>query len=201
VSQSPAVLPALTAARQAFGVVTALGVGLLGLLAWRLFGPCPAALGGLLLALDPFFLAHSRLVHIDASLALWMSLALVAGLYRWLGGGWWSLGLCGVATGLALLSKSPALMLLALIPIALQPRRGAWIDRARLRTGLRDTAIWAVVTLLTVVVVWPAVWATPNETITRFLAFVRDNANPDHAALTDDAGAGLLFYPLVLLFR
>ena len=59
VSQSPSFLPALASARRAFGVVTALGVGLLGLLAWRLFGPWPALLGGLLLALDPFFLAHS----------------------------------------------------------------------------------------------------------------------------------------------
>ena len=201
VSQSPAFLPALASARRAFGVVTALGVGLLGLLAWRLFGPWPALLGGLLLALDPFFLAHSRLAHIDASLALWMSIALMAGLYRWRGGGWWSLGLCGVATGLALLSKSPALLLLGLMPIALQPRRGRGLDPKALRAGLRDTAIWAAVSVLTVIVVWPAVWAAPGETLDRFLGFVRDNANPDHAAVTDDEGAGLLFYPLVLLFR
>ena len=55
--------------------------------------------------------------------------------------------------------------------------------------------------MLTVVVAWPAVWAAPGETVARFFAFVRDNANPDHAAAADDVGAGLLFYPLVLLFR
>ena len=43
VSQSPAFLPALASARRAFGVVTALGVGLLGLLAWRLFGAVAGA--------------------------------------------------------------------------------------------------------------------------------------------------------------
>src|SRR5688500_11005912 len=176
VSQSPAFLPALASARRAFGIVTALGIGLLGVLAWRLFGPWPSVLGGLLVAFDPFFLAHSRLVHIDASLTLWMSLALLAALYRW-HGGWWSLGLCGVSTGLALLSKSPAVLLLGLMPILLLPRRGVLVDRTRLRGAVSDLGIWALLTALTVVVVWPAVWATPGETFTRFFGFLRDNAN------------------------
>jgi hypothetical protein len=201
VSQSPAFLPALASARRAFGLVTALGIGLLGLLAWRLFGPWPAVLGGLLVALDPFFLAHARLVHIDASLTLWMSLAVLAALCRWQGGGRWSLALCGVSTGLALLSKSPAVMLLGLVPVALLPWRRTRLDARRLRAGLRDVGVWALVTALTVVVLWPAVWAAPGETVARFVGFVRENANPDHAAATDDEGAGLLFYPLVLLLR
>ncbi len=202
VSQNASFLPALAAARRAFGLVTALGVGLLGLMAWRLFGAWPALLGGSLLALDPFFLAHSRLVHIDASLTLWMTLALMAGLYRWQGGGTWSLLLCGVATGLALLSKSPAIMLLGLMPLLLLPQRGRPVDRARMVAAYRDFGVWALVTAVTVVVVWPAVWSAPGDTVTRFLGFVRDNANAEHAAAAaDDEGAGLAFYPLVLLLR
>ena len=83
--------------------------------------------------------------------AVW-SLALVAALYRRQGGGRWSLALCGVSTGLALLSKSPALILLGLIPLALQPRRGRRINLAEMRAGLRDTAVWALLTLLTVII-------------------------------------------------
>lgn len=201
VSQSPSFMPALATARQAFGVVTALGIGVLALLAWKLFGPGPAALGGLLLALDPFFLAHSRLVHIDASLTLWMSLALVAGLARVQGGSWWTLVVCGVSTGLALLSKSPALILLGLMPLALLWRPGVPADRTQVRAAFRDLAIWAALTVLTFVVVWPAVWSSPVETANRFLGFVRDNANPDNAAAADDLGVGALFYPLVFLLR
>ncbi|MFN8633378.1 MAG: glycosyltransferase family 39 protein [Chloroflexota bacterium] len=201
VTQSPAFMPALASARRAFGVVTALGIGTIGLLAWRLFGAGPAILGGLLLALDPFFLAHSRLVHIDASLTLWMSLAVVSALYRWQGEGRWSLALCGVSTGLALLSKSPALMLVGLVPVLLLPHRAMRLDRERLRPAVRDLVVWAAVTGLTFVLLWPAVWSAPGETASRFLAFVRDNANPDHAAAADDQGAGIWFYPLVLLFR
>ncbi|MCC7370862.1 MAG: glycosyltransferase family 39 protein [Chloroflexi bacterium] len=201
VSQSPAFLPGLAAARRAFGVVTALGIGLLTLLAWRLFGPGPAVLGGLLLALDPFFLAHSRLVHIDASLTLWLSLAVAAGLARWQGGGQWTLVLCGVAGGLALLSKSPALILVGLMPLILLPYRGVRLDRTRLPGALRDLAVWGLIAALTFVVVWPAVWSDPTGTASRFLAFVRDNSNPDNAAAADDRGVGVWFYPLVFLFR
>jgi hypothetical protein len=201
VTQSPSFMPALASARRAFGVVTALGIGVLGLLAWRLFGPWPAILGGALLALDPFFLAHSRLVHIDASLTLWISLAVVSGLYRSQGGGRWSLVLCGVSTGLALLSKSPALILVGLVPLLLLPHRRRTDERPRWRPAVRDLAVWGIVAAATVFVVWPALWTAPVDTLSRFLAFVRDNANPDHAAAADDEGAGLLFYPLVLLFR
>jgi hypothetical protein len=208
VTQSPSFMPALSAARRAFGVVTAVGIGLLGLLAWRLFGPWPALLGGALLALDPFFLAHSRLVHIDASLTLWISLAIVAGIYRSQGGGRWSLILCAVSTGLGLLSKSPALILVVLVPLSLVPYRQVVDAAARRRPdlrelwpALREIVIWGIVAGATVFVVWPALWTAPLDTVSRFLAFIRDNANPDHAAAADDEGAGLLFYPLVLVYR
>src|SRR4051812_14448788 len=201
VTQSPSFMPALAAARRAFGVVTALGIGVMGLLAWRLFGPWPALLGGALLALDPFFLAHSRLVHIDASLTLWISLAVLAAIYRWQGGGRWSLILCGISSGLALLSKSPALILVGLMPLLLLPHRHVNADRSRLRPAMRDLVLCGAIAAVTVFVVWPALWTAPVDTVSRFLAFVRDNANPDHAAAADDQGAGLWFYPLVLLFR
>ena len=59
----------------------------------------------------------------------------MAALYRWQGGGRWSLMLCGVSTGLALLSKSPALILLGLVPLLLLPHRRVLADRARDAVG------------------------------------------------------------------
>src|SRR5581483_5334772 len=171
----------------------------IGLLAWRLFGLWPAVLGGALLALDPFFLAHSRLVHIDASLTLWTTLALLAALRRWSGGGWWSLVLAGLATGLALLSKAPALILLPMVPLA-----GLVIVGPRIvleRRAWRDLVVWAAVAGLVYLALWPAMWVAPIETVGRVLGFMRDNANPGHAAAADEDGSGTLFYPLVFLFR
>lgn len=125
VSEHPAFIPALAAARRGFGVATMLGIGLAALLAWRLFGFGAALLGGVLLALDPFFLGHSRLAHIDASLAIWMTVAVLAGLVRGGGGGIPFVMLSGAATALALLSKSPAVSLVLFVPLALlMPRLG-----------------------------------------------------------------------------
>ena len=198
VGEHPAFMPALGAARQASGLVAAAGIGLAALLAWRLFGAGPAVLGGGLLALDPFLLAHSRLVHVDAPLAIWTTLALLGGLARGLGGPWPTIALAGVATGLALLSKAPALILLGFVPLTLiLVRRPMTVRAVR---GWRDLALWAGIAGATYVALWPALWAAPIETFGQILAFVRDNANPDHAAAAGD-GLGPWYYGLVLLLR
>lgn len=200
VSQKPAFMDGLPQARRAFGIVTAVGVGLAVLLAWRLFGPGPAVLGGSLLALDPFFIAHARLVHIDASLAVWMSLALLAAVAHWSGsGGKGTFALAGVATGLALLSKSPALLLLAFVPLSAVLLRGA--GAVRDRRVWRDLALWVGLTGLTYAALWPAMWVAPLETLGGVLEFVRDNANPSQAAAADEEGTGALFYGWVFLLR
>ena len=216
VSEHPAFMSALAAARRGFGLATTLGIVLAVLLAWRLFGFGPALVGGLLLSLDPFFLAHSRLAHIDASLAIWMTVAVLAGLARGSGGGLAFLGLSGAATALALLSKSPALSLAAFVPLALtvprighlglgRPARGRPADRlgadARVGAAVTDVVVWALVAAAVYVAVWPAMWVAPLDTLSRVFGFIGDNANAEHAAAADSDGAGVLFYPLVLLLR
>ncbi|MCC6177164.1 MAG: glycosyltransferase family 39 protein [Chloroflexi bacterium] len=198
VSQRPGFLSALTSARRAFGMVTALGVGVAVWLLWRLFGAGPAIFGGLLLALDPFFLAHARLVHIDASLTLWLTLAVLAALDRWRGGGAGVVVLAGVTAGLALLSKAPALILLGVVPLSLVLVRGP--SALRRPAAWRDLLAWGVLAAATYLLLWPAMWTAPLDTLGRVFGFVRDNANPEHAAVAD-ARAGSLFYLLVLLVR
>jgi hypothetical protein len=194
----PSFLPYLAGARLGFSVATALAIGLIAVVAWRLLGPGPAVLGGCLLALDPFVLAHSRLVHIDASLALWTTLAAVAGLLRWSGGGPATLALCGVATALALLSKAPAAFLFGFLPASAIWVRG-WAALTD-RSVWHDLAIWATASIAIYVALWPAMWVAPFETLGLTVGFVRDNANPSHAAAAGD-GVGVLFYPLVFLVR
>ncbi len=118
-------LAAYTAGR----IVTALVTGLLLLAMYRLsrslLGRWPALWGVGLLALDPLVLAYSRLIHNEASLALFMTLAGLSCLL-WLaetlpwpvrnkgiarGRAWRWLILTGLFTGLALLTKSTAVLL------------------------------------------------------------------------------------------
>jgi len=199
VSQSGAFLPSLAAARKALGIATALGIGVSALLAWRLFGPAAAILGGCLLALDPFLLAHSRLVHIDASLSIWMIVAALAAISHWSVGGRGTLALGSVSTALALLCKAPAALLGGFVPLAAVGLGGlgAW----RGGRAWRDLLLWATVAMATYVALWPAMWVAPAETLGQVVGFARENANPAHAAGAAEGGPGLLFYPLVFVLR
>ena len=104
-------LGAYVAGRIAVAAMTGLLLLVLYGLAHLLLGRWPAFIGVSLLALDPYTLAYSRLLHIAAPLALFMTLAGLACLLwlrdahrRWL-------LLTGLFTGLALLTKSTALLL------------------------------------------------------------------------------------------
>src|SRR6476661_5073657 len=79
VTKVPGFFEALVQARRAFALAAAGLVALLGLLAWRAVGLGPALAGGVLLSLDPFFLAHSQLVHTDALLSGLVAAAALCG--------------------------------------------------------------------------------------------------------------------------
>jgi hypothetical protein len=203
VSEHPDFIPALATARQAVGIVTGIAALLTAALTWRLFGAAAAIIAAGLLAFEPFLLAHSRLLHIDAELASFIALALLAAIAGWTGrlGGWIMMA-SGVATGLALLAKAPASLLLGFVPLlgllmsgprALSQRR-VWL------LGL----LWAAATAVTYIAVWPAMWTAPGATFGQVLAFMRENANPAHALGPigqERASVGPLFYIYTLLLR
>lgn len=193
--RQPAFLSSLVAGRRAVAVASALAIAVTGLLAWRLLGPGAALIGGALLALDPFYLAHSQLLHIDALLASCMTVGLLAGLVRWLdGGGRLTLLLSGVATGLALLAKAPALLLLGFLPLV--AALAAW-HRGRLlqRALWADLLAWCGIVALTYLLAWPALWVAPLQTLRGVAEFIIGNANPRHAAIAEGgAASGPFFY-------
>ena len=65
-------------------LLTSLGIMGCYLLSRRLLEPKVALLAALLLAFDPFFIAHSRILNGDASAAILMFLTLLAFLIYWL---------------------------------------------------------------------------------------------------------------------
>src|SRR5688572_28590846 len=79
----PGCFDSLVAARRAFALAGAGLVTVLGLLVWRLLGPGPALVSGLLLALDPWLIAHAQLVHADGLLAGLTAAAALCALIRW----------------------------------------------------------------------------------------------------------------------
>ena len=115
----PGYMEGLATARGGFAVLGALGVAICAVLLWRLFGAWVGMVAGVMMALEPFLVANSQLVHVDGPLATFTSVAALAAIVRWWGGGSWGYTVCaGVATGLALLSKTPAVFLLLFVPLA-----------------------------------------------------------------------------------
>lgn len=128
------------------------------------------AIGALLLALNPFHIALSRVLHHHALASIFMTLTLLTWLGHWFKE--WSrrwLLLSAVAAGLSVLSESPAMFLvpfcglLGLVWAVWRWRRGkwqGWSDIGRLAAGF---LIWNTIALLTVFVLWPAMWVSPFE--------------------------------------
>jgi len=203
--QHPDLLPYL---RMPIAVVTVLGVVGVAYLLTRLFDRRVGLIGGLLLGLDPWYLAHSRFLHHDALMVTFMTLsALALLLYVWRDVGRWALFLSGICAGLALLSKALALFLLPwaalLFLIALWRGKDA-LSRILPRT-LADGAMWTMTTWLAFFVPWPALWLRPANTLLRIRQMVTTYAINPHAKgqfflgqRVADPGWG--FYPLVALF-
>lgn len=154
-------LGAYLAGRMATAFATGVLLLLLFALSQRLIGRWAAFLGVGLLALDPYTLSYSRIFHISVPLALFMALAAVS-FVLWLTEEkrYWLVG-AGAFTGLALLTKSTALLLgpmlavVGLVWLVMTRPAGAW---KRLFIG---GAAVAGIAALVFVVAWPAMWTQP----------------------------------------
>ncbi|MGH2726875.1 MAG: ArnT family glycosyltransferase, partial [Actinomycetota bacterium] len=183
-------------ARLAIGVVSAGLILLVWWLARIVLGDVAAAIGGFLLALDPFLMAHNRVVHLDGLLALLMVsslLALIAGIR---GKNDRMLVLSGALGGFALLTKQPASFLIVVVVVAF------WRDGGGIRARL---ARWAVPALLVIFVLWPVLWVRPWYAAGQMLG-------GGGAAITETTSSGFflgrqvedpgpLFYPVALAMR
>jgi len=206
----------LDSMRAAIALLTALAIALAWWLARPLVGTPAATTAAALLAFDPYLLAHSRVLHLDAVAA---SLALVAVLClaRWLdvlarrldgappapSKRW--LFATGVATGLAVVEKSPMLVLGAFVAAIVTVRIVVDVVRSRSRTRVGDGLVrWldagvvvAVAAAITYVAVWPAMWVAPVETFQRMLAYAAEGAGQAREAVffagrvSPDPGIGL----------
>ena len=206
VTREPRFMDLMVRARLAMVVVNAmLLVGIVAL-CWRLAGLGPAMLGGIVLALDPFLVAHTQVVHVDGLSAGFMTIAiLAAGVYWWAGGRPGYLAVCGVASGLAVLTKAPSLVLGLLVPVvaisALLFDRSAW---SWFRLG-RSLIVAGIIGLAVVFALWPSLWMAPIDTVNRAIRFTLDTSaehRPGNFFLGQPvADPGPWYYPVAVMFR
>ncbi len=204
-------LDVLPFARLPIAVTSALGIVVFYYLVRRLWGSRVALLAGILLALDPFYIAHSRILHTDALITDFMSLTLltlIVGLEKGLPLRWAAIS--GGLGGLALLSKPTAFFLLPFLclgsvtEIVRGWRNDGTFKWDRVRPWLSFLALWGAVAGLTYFVLWPALWPDPVGTIVQALVRSGEKAASGHdqfflGRATSDPGP--LFYPVVILYR
>jgi hypothetical protein len=202
VTTLPDFLPALRVARVPFALVQAALVVAAAVLAGRLLGPGVGILAGLLLAAEPFWAGVGPIVGMDGLLSGLLTvslLALMLALEPDAGGrarlAWAALS--GLAFGLAFLTKTTALLDGPMVPILAalatwQSRAGGQDRVVSLslweRVGVRAwwqapasvVAVWGMLALLTVWLLWPAAWTSPIATVTNALSFSAELGSTPH---------------------
>jgi hypothetical protein len=177
----------------------------------RLLPTTVAILATMLWAADPFVVAYSRLLHVDALMGSFATLSLLAGCLFWHRGqhpGW--LVLSGVGAGLAMLSKSPALALGPVVSgLALAAGMREWGERGWRRGAVSlflPLLAWGGVVALTIVALCPALLVSPARVYEALRVGVEVEGASPH--MTGNfflgrrvAAPGVLFYPVVLALR
>ncbi len=191
----------LPAGRLAVVGVSSLGVMLAYLLARARLDERTARLLAVFLALDPFYIGHSALLHTDALQATFGLLAALTLLPRRDGRhSWRRLLLAGAWLALAGLSKTLGLLLAPGLALALlMDRRSPWAERGAQVLGL------ACATVIGYALLNPPLWGSPRhalEVLTQAVSYhesigLRPVYFAGHVTTTPDAR----FYPAVLLWR
>lgn len=179
----------------------------------RRFTGLPAALlAYLLIAFDPFFFGLSRLLHLDAMLASFMFLSLLAFLaYLHLGRRWPYLLLSAIGAGLSWLTKSPALFLIPMVGLLALIDRPPEIKAGRVK-GLwnftRPLLIWGLAAFVLFVVLWPSMWLNPVSSVKAIFDVSIEYATLGHYSqhlfygrLSNGGDFPWWYYPVMFLWR
>ncbi len=183
--------------------LNAIAVPLMYLFMRRMAGTSLAFIAALLIALDPFIIGYSRVIHVDALLGSFLTLAIISSIIyaqsfqkRWL-------ITSAVFSALALLTKIPAIFIFPFFILAVLLYSGRNIlHREYVVARLRDSILWILTIILIVLVIWPALLWVPNP-VGNVLAIQRDvavAATTPHN-MVEEYSLKPLHYPAALLIR
>jgi 4-amino-4-deoxy-L-arabinose transferase-like glycosyltransferase len=198
------------------GIITSLIILVCFWLLKRLLDPNVALLAAFLWATEPFLVAHSRLLHLDALLSSLMLLSLLAAMVGLTERSWSIWLLSALGAGLALLTKSPSILLIPLVGalalLAAVYQTG--FSQAKTLAGFRQIMwlsgrwllMWGLVAALVFFALWPAMWVDPLRALGVIIHQARSDGGSPHAwgnyfLGQPVADPGPWFYPVVLLAR
>lgn len=198
-------------------VVHMLGILLGYRLLRRLLPSAAAVLAAFFWAVDPFIIGYSRLLHVDALAGTFITLSLLAACVFWFRSPNPAMlvlsALCG---SLALLSKSPALILLPMVslialvawlqPTAVTPRPIPPRSTQHIPNALSQLMLWGMVLLGGIIALWPALWVDPLRAFNQIRLGVEAEGAEPHMLGNFFLGQPVdtpswLFYPVALVLH
>jgi hypothetical protein len=205
--------PPAQAAVAALSLVVSGCIVLTYVLLRRLVGQRAAFAAGCLLALDPFFITHSKIIHLDALMSSFMLLSVLLLVSFLKDDKTVYLIASGVFAGLAFLTKSssgflaPFTVLLVALDLLFKggsAHPSSW--RGQAWRVIRNLTVWGLVAACVFSLVWPAMWVKPGEMLGRIAKSALKHAEEPHdraaffaGRLIDDPGP--LYYPAVLAWK
>lgn len=140
--------------------------------ATRIIGAFPALVSFLLIALEPYHVALTRVLHLDGLLGNLLLLSLLAIISFIQGRRSRDLLVSAIAAGLGLLTKSPAILIVPVVGLLILYAlwKDGWGKQEHsiprlIGSATRISAIWGLVLIFTFVALWPAMWVSPVQTI------------------------------------
>ena len=186
-------------------------------LARAIFGTAPALVGFLLIAFDPFYVAHSRVLHTNGLVSILILLSLLGYLYFLHEHKWRGLLISAVAAGLSILTVTPGFLLFPSIGLlALIAAIYYW--RGDHPTGWRwlvsrvilPLVVWGLVSLFVVYIFWPAMWQNPIGIFQKITTYSLSAAEGDIGGTrllgafqdqVEASGSYWYYYPFTYLWR
>ena len=191
-------------------LVVASGCGLIFWLLTRLLDTPTAFVGALLLSLDPFYIASSRVLQMDALLASFMVVSFLAALVYAKTSKRRYLVLSGLFAGLSLLTKINGAVILPVVGLVLVSQYiNSPVARSQWRLLFRDSFLFGLVVSACFFVLYPAMWVQPVLTIKNLIYGITSRGLTEGGESMGDVffcgrvlyNPGPWFYPAVVLFR
>ncbi|MGB3716243.1 MAG: glycosyltransferase family 39 protein [Candidatus Promineifilaceae bacterium] len=167
---------AVQAAMIPLALVISICIALMYTLLRRLVNWRIAGLAAMLIALDPFYIGYSKVLHPDALLATFMMVSALAMLLYLKEGHWPILILSDLFAGFSFLSKSPSLFLIPYTGLAITSAAIVrWkCDRTITKNSswkhmewmvIRTALVWAGIAVIVFILLWPVIWVRPLDTL------------------------------------
>lgn len=149
----------------------------------QLIGNNLALAATILIAFEPYFLANSRIIHVDAPLSYFMVASFLAFLVYLKDGRWgWLFG-SGLFGGLAVLSKTPGAILAPILVLGgglfvwALPAQNRQDYYRRLLVALMA---WGALAAIAFVSFWPSMWSKPVYALTTIIGNATGAVNAIH---------------------